>query len=120
MSAIDNLDQIMNGAVTERYEAAMKQVIENILDINTQATKERKITLTISVKPNEKRDVAEFKVETRTTLVPRMPVTTTLMFGADDNGTIVAREHRPNIIPGQMDIYGQEIGGKTVPLTKIK
>ena len=117
-NAIESLDQLMDGAVTERYESAMKQVIENILDLNTDAKKERKITLTVSIKPNERRDIANFKVEAKTTLAPRVPVETTLMFGVE-NGEVIAREHNPKIVPGQIDMDGQE-HGKITPLTSIK
>lgn len=114
-----SLDELMGGAVTERYQHALDQVIENILDLNTKATAARKITLTLTIKPNDQRDLASFSVEAKTTLAPREAVTTTLMIGMDEDGMLVATEHKKGIIPGQMDLNGEEYGNLR-PLSNLK
>lgn len=118
-STIYNLDTIMNGAVTERFAKAFDEVLGNIFDPNTEATKPRKITLVATIKPNADRDVASFSVEAKPTLVARKPVSTTVLLGCDEDGVIVAKELTKEI-PGQIDVEGNETSPKIVPLQNIK
>lgn len=118
-STMTSLDDLMGGAVAERYQYALEQVINNILDLNTKATASRKITLTLTIKPNDARDVADFSVETKTSLAPREAVKTTLMFGINEDGAMVAAEHKKGVVPGQIDLEGKEYGALK-PLTVIK
>ena len=57
-----NLSEISDGGVQVKINRALKEVADNILDPNTEAKKKRKVQLTISISPNEKRDAAETKL----------------------------------------------------------
>lgn len=116
---LDSLDKLLNGALAERFKGAMEDVIANIIDPNTEADKMRKINFTVSIKPNDNRDIASFKIDAKTTLTPPKALETTIMFGADEDGVIVAREYNPNVAQGQIDMSGKEHNNIT-PLSKIK
>jgi hypothetical protein len=59
------LDELMDGAVTERFNVEMDRVMRNIYDPNTDPEAKRQITITITIEPNESRDVGRYKVEVK-------------------------------------------------------
>lgn len=54
-----SIPNLCNGGLVERLHGEMRRAVENILDPNTEAKKARKVTLTITIKPNEHRNMAE-------------------------------------------------------------
>lgn len=80
------------GAVSERLQIEMQKVLENIADPNTPWKKARKITLTISVTPNEKRQLGEVSIDTKTTLAPAHGIPAVIVIGKDDEGKVVGKE----------------------------
>lgn len=105
---IESLDKLMSGAVSERFSDELKRVLENVLDPNTDAKKARKVQLTVTIKPNEKRNVANFSVEAKSTLAPPVPVATSVYIGKDKNGQVIAEEVTKEI-PGTVDLFTGEI-----------
>lgn len=111
---IRNLDELMDGGVTERFNDELKRVLENVFDPNTDAKKKRGITMSISITPNERRDAAEFKVEVKSTLAPPVPNAQTVFLNRDEKtGTITATEIT-NQTPGQMNMDGMPVIPKIV------
>ncbi|MEG1638934.1 MAG: hypothetical protein RR274_05275, partial [Erysipelotrichaceae bacterium] len=51
-----NLETFASGAFTKQVNRALEDVTKNIQDPNTDATAVRKVTITISLKPNEQRN----------------------------------------------------------------
>ena len=51
-----NLETFANGAFAEQVNRAMEEVAQNIQNPNTDAKKARKITITLTVKPNDQRE----------------------------------------------------------------
>lgn len=51
-----NIEQFSNGELTQQINREMEAVARNIADPNTEAKTARKITVTITMKPNEQRD----------------------------------------------------------------
>lgn len=103
-----SLETLGGGACVEKFEDELKKVIENILDPNTTLAT-RKITLTVSFKPDESRQISVTDVDTKSTLAPRKPFRTSLFMGKR-NGVAMAEE--PN--PGQVSLKGFDTvkGGK--------
>ena len=95
-----------NGAIKERVDVEMPRIIKNIMDVNTNATKPRKMMLTLTFTPDEQRQVIATKCEIKSTLQPTNPVTTSLYIG-EFAGEVQAVEMKPQV-PGQMDMYGNE------------
>lgn len=89
-----------HGAFKERTDYEMTKVIENILDPNTIATKERSVTVTIKLKPDDSRQNISVMVEAKSKLQPAAPMPTSLYVAGDGNGEVQAVEMVPQV-PGQ-------------------
>jgi hypothetical protein len=96
------------GAFRERADYEMARLVENILDPNTAATKVRKMTLTLTLKPDENRENVVVSLEAKSALAPTHPVMTALYVAdRDSDGTPQVLEMVPQI-PGQQDLTGGE------------
>ena len=105
MREIKNLDTLMDGALTERFNQEFKKVLQNVFDPNTDPKKKRKLTMIVSVTPNERRDAADLQVDVTTTLAAHVPTTQTVFISMQDDGTVHALEQTGQI-PGQIDMDG--------------
>ena len=101
------LDELMDGAVTERFNVEMDRVMRNIYDPNTDPEAKRQITITITIEPNESRDVGRYKVEVKSKTAPMAPITQVCFLRQSDDGMVVATEVTKQV-PGQMDMDGNE------------
>lgn len=97
--------KMANGAIQERVDYEVSKVIDNILDVNTETKKKRKIVLTIELVPDENRQFISLSASAKSTLAPVIPVGTTLGIAADHNGEMVIVESVPQV-PGQMSMSG--------------
>ncbi|HJE44447.1 replication terminator protein [Levilactobacillus namurensis] len=88
------LSELANGAIQEKLDHALKDVMTNILDPNTEAKKKRKITITLTMEPGENRDTLTLDAQVKATLVPEDSATTTVLVGRNDAGYIEANELR--------------------------
>lgn len=61
---------INSGAVIDLLNNSFETVLANIIDPNTKADAVRKVTLTISIKPNEELTQAATEIEVKETLAP--------------------------------------------------
>ena len=95
--------QMARGAIQERADYEITKILDNILDPNTSATAARKLTLTLTLKPDDTRQNIAVGVVAKSTLAATNPVTTSLYVA--DQDTIV--EMVPQL-PGQIDMYGVE------------
>ena len=97
--------QMAKGAIQERVDYEVSRVVDNILDMNTEPKKKRKIVLTIEMTPDEDRQIITTNVTAKSTLAPTKPVTTALAITADGLGQVVIAEMTAEI-PGQYDFDG--------------
>lgn len=81
-----DLNKFMGGALNEKLEQALMEVADNVLDINYPAKGKRKIVVTITVDPDEQRDIAKASLDVKTTLVNRKPFEQRLLFNRDNMG----------------------------------
>ena len=81
-----NLNKFMGGALNEKLEQALMEVADNVLDTNYPAKGKRKIVVTITVDPDEQRDIAKASLDVKTTLVNRKPFEQRLLFNRDSMG----------------------------------
>lgn len=56
------IEGLLNGKVSELFNCEMGHVLLNIADVNNIADAERSISVSLTIKPNENRDIAEVKV----------------------------------------------------------
>ena len=86
------LANLGEGAAVELFEAELEKVSKNILDPNTEAKAPRSITLKVSFKPDENRDLATVDVSVGAKLAGSKSFLTKVVFGKDVRGRVEARE----------------------------
>lgn len=101
MDYMIDLNEFAEGALAAKVNTELEKVLENIADPNTDPKKNRTITISIKIHGDEKRDVLNTSVSTKSSLVPMKEVETKLMMGADKKGNIVGKELRSGV-KGQM------------------
>lgn len=102
---IKNLDELMDGALNERFNAEMNRVMENVFDPNTNPRQKRQIVITINVTPNERRDAADLSFDVRSKIAAPLAMSQTVFLTMGDDGTVTATEMTDQI-PGQVDMEG--------------
>jgi hypothetical protein len=110
LSNIIDLNTFADGALAERANVELQKILENIADPNTDAKKSRKLTLTISLSADEKRDVVLTNVVAKTTLAPAKPIESKLIMDMDNKGKITGAELKSGL-KGQtyIDVETEEI-----------
>ena len=104
--ARSSLLQMAKGAIQERVDYEVSRVVDNILDMNTEAKAKRKVVLTIVMAPDEDRRVVKIEASAKSTLAPVTPVGTSLVVTADGNGEMMLAEIIPQV-PGQLSMTGE-------------
>jgi repressor of nif and glnA expression len=104
---IKQLDELMDGALTERFNREMDRVLQNVFDPNTDPKAKRQIQIVIEIAPNEQRDSAKFKVDVKTKIAPPMAISQMCFLYQDDEGNVTAAEVTREV-PGQIDMNGNE------------
>lgn len=102
-----SLLQMAKGAIQERVDYEVSRVVDNVLDMNTEATAKRKVVLTIELIPDKDRRVVKVNASAKSTLAPVTPVGTSLVVTADGNGEMMLAEIVPQV-PGQVSLDGTE------------
>jgi len=102
---IKQLDELMDGALTERFNMEMERVLGNVFDPNTNPKAKRQIQIVIDIAPNERRDAAEFKVDVKSKIAPPVAIAQTVFLHMDDSGNVTATEMTKEV-PGQIDMDG--------------
>jgi hypothetical protein len=97
-----------NGAIKERVDYEVGAIIANILDPNTKADAARKITVTLTLKPDCDRQVVSVSAVSKSTPCPTSAIQTSLFITTlPGTGEMVVGEMVPNI-PGQLGLDGEE------------
>ncbi|TLS37764.1 replication terminator protein [Pseudalkalibacillus caeni] len=91
MKAID-LQNFADGALAERFNHELGKVLENIADPNTDPKKARKVTLTVTLKADEQRDIAQVGIVAKSTIVPAKDIETKIIMDTDNTGKVIGSE----------------------------
>lgn len=102
--------EMARGAIRERVDYEMSKIVNNILDPNTVAQTARKLTVTLTLKPNEKRDQIAVSSAVSCKLAPTNEVSTQLYVEMDEDGLPVILEGLPQL-PGQTSL-ADTVGGR--------
>lgn len=95
------LSNVGSGAAEEKFQQELANVINNILDPNTDWDVKRQVVVKLTFIPGEARNVAAVLVECSSKLAAQRGSTLTAFFGVDTaTGEIVCQEYDP----GQMKI----------------
>lgn len=94
---------IADGALIEQMNFEVQKVLNNIIDPNTDATKKRKVTVSLTFVPSsDDRNMADIVFETKSTLVPIRAGKTRIAFEKTNDDAIVADELRRGTMTGQI------------------
>ena len=104
--ARSSLLQMAKGAIQERVDYEVSRVVDNLLDMNTEAKAKRKVTLTITMTADDDRRVVKVEASAKSTLAPVTPIGTSLVITADEKGEMMLAEIIPQV-PGQMSMTGE-------------
>jgi hypothetical protein len=85
------LDNIGGGAAAQLFEVEWKKVLKDIMDPNTDPKAERAITIKVTIKPDENRDLCVIGVSVKPKLSGTKAFLTTAFLGME-NGRPEARE----------------------------
>jgi hypothetical protein len=115
-----DLTNFADGSVAEKFNLELQKVLENIADPNTDPKKVRKLTLTVKVAGNDKREVLDVQVEAKSALVPAKAIETKLIMDYDNTGRVTGAELKSGI-KGQtfLDPEGDvsdDVGNKIINL----
>jgi len=95
MSKVLRADTMAGGALLEALDYALEETLSNVLDPNTDAKKPRKITATITIKPDANRDMGSLSFEVKTSLAAPVPVEASIIIDRDKaSGKAVGSELR--------------------------
>lgn len=104
-SKINSLDDLMGGAVTERFNLELQKVLDNIFDENTDPKAKRTISLTFTLVPAESRDMMAWSAQITSKLAPYAPISQMTLIHQYDDGTVEATQITSQV-PGQVDMDG--------------
>lgn len=99
-----DISRLAGGAVAERVDLAWQELLRNVIDPNTDAKKARKLTIELTVKPGEKRDVGNVSAIVKTKLEPATGIETTIMMGMNSHGEIESSEYHQTQLFAAEDI----------------
>ena len=105
--AFKGLDQLMDGAISKRFNDELGRLFDNVYDLRTPATKARAITLTLTIKPNANRDASTILYDIKSKPVPAEAMQQTVFMRQRDDGSVQVTEQTEQL-PGQLNISGDE------------
>ena len=92
------LQELVGGALQEKFSKAFEKVIENLQDVNTSYKVKRKINIQLDFVQNETRDDVHVNVSVAEKLAPQSPMTTAFSIGKDlETGEMYAEEYGKQI-----------------------
>jgi len=101
-----SLLQMAKGAIQERVDYEVSRVVDNLLDMNTEAKAKRKVVLTLVMTTDDDRRVVKVEASAKSALAPVTPIGTSLVITADGDGEMMLAEIVPQV-PGQMSLTGE-------------
>lgn len=111
MEKMINLEKFADGALAEKVNMALKEVLANITDPNTDYKIKRKLTLDITFSAGEDRELAMLDIVAKTKLAPTKAISSKIIIGTDGKGGILASEFK-NQVPGQSAMRVDEETGE--------
>lgn len=104
MEEVKSILDFADGSLIERINYEMKKILENVVHPNTD-DKPRKLTIEVSVAPQNDRRTVSIKTVVKKTLRPTSAVQTQMVFQSL-NGEMKAYE-LTGIPDGQADLFGE-------------
>ncbi|WP_125153127.1 replication terminator protein [Clostridium rectalis] len=119
MEKMINLETFADGALAEKINMALKEVLENIADPNTEWKTKRKLTVDMTFASGEDRELAEVSIVAKPKLAPTKPLAAKIVIGTDGKGGILASEYKKQV-PGQSVLRVDEETGEVLTTAEEK
>jgi len=119
MEKMINLEKFAEGALAEKMNIALREVLENIADPNTDFKLKRKLNLEMTFASGEDRELAEVSIIAKTKLAPNKPIAAKIIIGTDGRGGILASEYKKQT-PGQSVMRVDEETGEILTTAEEK
>lgn len=87
-----SLENICDGAAIERFDIVLQDILNNILDVNTEADTVREIKLTVKIKPSPDREILSIAFQVVPKPAPLSPLFTNAFIDKDVKGNAEAHE----------------------------
>lgn len=110
-----SLATLKGGAAVEMVDEAIKRLLENVVDPNTDATSKRKVTLVISLVPDKDREMLGVQLSVKMAMAPQATVNS-VAYVAHTRDGVVAVEHDPK----QPGLFPEEEQGEGATVHDIK
>lgn len=111
------LQELVGGALQEKFGKAFNRVVDNLQDVNTSFKVKRKITITLDFVQNENRDDVKVDISVVEKLAPQSPMETAFSIGRDlKTGEVYAAEYGKQI-KGQMSF--SDLNTATSPVDDV-
>ena len=101
-----SLVDIGQGAAVEKFDHELQQALDNIQDPNTPARKARKVVLTVTITPDEEREMGKVRIEAKCVLPAPEPSDIKWFLGRKPDGKGEASEYNPR--QHRMDFDGDQ------------
>lgn len=111
MAKYMSLDRFAGGALLERFNLAMRQIVQNIADTNADPQKARTLTIKLTFKPDAGRSV-KTSIATNVSLAPPIADETMMLIGKDARTGTVQMSEIDGCKPGSFRT-GQHDSGKS-------
>jgi uncharacterized protein YuzE len=92
-----DLSSFAEGAVAERFNQELHKVLSNISDPNTDPKKARSVTITVTLKADEQRDIANVSIQAKSTIAPARNIETKIVMDRDQRGNVVGAELKSGV-----------------------
>ena len=119
MKNMINLESFAEGALAEKVNMALKEVLGNITDPNTDWKTKRKLTLDITFSAGEDRELAMLDIVAKTKLAPTKPLNSKIVIGTDGKGGILASEYKKQAAGQSVMRVDEETGEITTTAEEI-
>jgi hypothetical protein len=87
-----SLKTMQGGAAVELFDNHLRKVAADVIDRNTDAEAARSVTLTVTVKPDIKREAASVNIKVQSKMAPARQEEAFFFFGVDADGNAVVTE----------------------------
>jgi len=93
-----SLETLAGGACLERFNDALQQALDNLLDPNTGG-KAREVILKVRLKPDDNKDILQITIDCITKLAPSETIASNAYLGKDISGKAIAHEIKRAQLP---------------------
>lgn len=114
-----NLETFADGALAEKVNMALRDVLENITDPNTDWKVKRKVTVDMTLETGEDRELTEVTIVAKTKLAPSKALAAKIVIGTDGKGGVLASEYKKQL-PGQSTMRVDEETGEVITTAEEK